>query len=102
MSKYHYLVHTDIQLLGIQSKGIISNEVELKYDFTRTDDDDKLINICGLPSFISKTCLHVVENVSRQDSVDISWDLWQTLEICQNRIQATETTNINLQWKQSG
>ena len=66
------------------------------------DDDNKLINICGLPSFFSKTCLHVVENVSRQDSVDISWDLWQTLEICQNRIQATETTNINLQWKQSG
>ena len=58
-----------------------------------------MINITGLPSFISKTCLDVVESVSRQDSVDISWDLWQTLEICQNRIQATETTNINLQQK---
>ena len=56
-----------------------------------------MINITGLPSFISKTCLDVVESVSRQDSVDISWDLWQTLEICQNRIQATETTNINLE-----
>ena len=50
---------------------------------------------------VCQVLFHEVENVSRQDSVDISWDLWQTLEICQNRIQATETTNINLLEKQT-
>ena len=50
---------------------------------------------------VCQVLFHEVENVSRQDSVDISWDLWQTLEICQNRIQATETTYINLEEKQA-